>query len=229
MEVFKDEIERTLSQLRGIYPAKTSTAKFNEAFAKLLQLAQLGLVGETPATAIARSALLSLKAEIVDREAGQIKNAYMIKLGSWAALFGSLSFAGYFVFDAHPEWPPNELYAYRHVLLLWAGCVAGTWASFASRKVVLQFADLSALEADRVEPPLRLIFATLLTTFLALVFTTHLADVVVGGFRASDLLNSGSTALLVGGFAGLAEMALPAAMMQRAQAFLRASDSSPKD
>jgi hypothetical protein len=78
----KDDVERTLSALRAIYAGET--AKFNEAFAKLLALAQVGLPGESPATSVARAALDSLKAEVVDQEAGRIKNQYMIKLGSWA-------------------------------------------------------------------------------------------------------------------------------------------------
>jgi hypothetical protein len=47
-----------------------------------------------------------------------------------------------------------------------------------------------------------------------------IANVVIGGFRASNLLNSGAVAALIGALAGLSEKALPAAMMQRASSFI---------
>src|ERR1700681_4814740 len=77
-QVLKNQIERSLSTLRSIYP-KSSDNKYDEAFAKLLALAQVGLVGLRPSTSIASAALESLHTEIVDREAGRIKNVYMLK------------------------------------------------------------------------------------------------------------------------------------------------------
>ena len=135
-------------------------------------------------------------------------------------MFAAVSAALYFVMDQNPRLPPPEIYAYRHAFILWTGCMAGAWASFASRKVKLGFYDLGNLEEDSISPPLRLLFAAVLTAFLLLIFATGFANVVVGGFDASRILGSGSTALLVGAFAGLSEQALPAAVMQRAQAFL---------
>jgi hypothetical protein len=216
----KDEIERTLSALRTIYGAGP---KFNEAFAKLLALAQVGLVGATPATPTAQAALASLQAEVVDREAGRVKNGYMLKLGLWALGFAMLSAAAFFVLAANPCWPPEQIYRYRYFFLLWSGCMAGAWASFASRKALLGFFDLAVVEEDRIEPALRLLFTGVLTVLLAFVFTTGLANVIVGSFQASNIIRSGSTAILAGGFAGLAEKALPAAMLQRAQDFIAAS------
>ncbi len=219
----KDEIERTLSCLRSILG---DGARFNDAFDKLLKLSQVGLVGAEPATATAQAALLSLQAEVVDREGGRVKNAYMLKLGLWAAGSALLSTSLFFIFEAHPTWPPRELLNYRYFLLLWAGCMAGAWASFATRKSVLNFFDLAIVEEDRTEPALRLVFSGVLTVFLALIFTTGLANVIIGGFHASDLIRSGSTALLTGAFAGLAEKALPAAILKRAEEFVSASSGA---
>lgn len=218
VQSLKNEIERTLSTLRLIYG--TTQTKFDEAFVRLLHLAQVGLQGEDPAVSEAKAALEALKMEIVNREAGRIKNEYMVKLGRWALLFGGLALAGFFVFEHNPQLPPDELYRYRRVFLVWSGCMAGAWASFAARKVVLGFFDLAQLEEDRLDPALRLVFVGVLTTFLALVFVTGFANVIIGGFSAATLLSSGSTALLVGALAGLSEQALPAAMMERARALV---------
>lgn len=215
----KNRVERTLSNLRAIYPS--AGPKFNEAFAKLLGLSQVGLVGSSPSVTVAEAALDSLQAEIVDREAGRVKNEYMLKLGRWALGFGLVATAAYFSLDWFGSHLPRQLVHYRTFSLLWAGCMVGAWCSFASRKVVLTFFDLAQLEEDRIDPPLRLIFAGLLTSILGLVFVTGFANVMIGTFEGAKILHSGSVALLSGALSGMAEKALPAAVMQRAQSLFK--------
>jgi uncharacterized membrane protein YqjE len=220
MLAFKGDIERTLSLILSIYARPHDISKRDEAAAKLLKLAQLGLVGPSPATSEAIAALTVFKHDIVNREGGRIKNDYMLLLGKWAAGFGIVSASAFFIFDSWPRLPPEQIFHYRNIFLVLTGCMAGAWASFASRKVGLVFEDLAALEDDKLEPPLRLLFAGTLTMILALIFVTGFANVVIGGFDASKLLSSGSVALLAGALAGLGEKALPAAMMQRANSFV---------
>lgn len=220
---FRNRVDKTLGTLRLIYGDRSRRPHFDESFGKLLNLAQLGMVGLKPATREANAALDSLQWEILSREAGRIKNGYMLKLGKWALGFAAAASVLFFVFDRWAWIPPPQLYAYRNVLLVIAGCMAGAWASFASRKVILSFFDLAALEEDRLEPALRLLFTAVLTTILVLVFTTGFADVRIGAFQASQVLRSGSTAVLIGALCGLAEQALPAAVMMRAGAFMNAS------
>ena len=210
----KNEIERTLSALKTIY---VPGSKFNEAFAKLLSLAQVGLVGATPATSVAEAALDSLKNEIVDREAGRVKNGYMVKLGKWALAFCAVGILLYWLVGINCAWIPRQVRANQNFLLLWSGCMVGVWCSFASRKVIMSFFDLARIEEDRIDPPLRLIFSGLLTSILGLIFVTGFANIVVGTFEGAKFINDGSVALLIGALSGLAEKALPGALMQRAQ------------
>ncbi|MEA3035112.1 MAG: hypothetical protein QOH04_871 [Sphingomonadales bacterium] len=205
VQALKADVERTLSSLRLLYPVETAQAKFDQAFVQLLSLADLGLCGRKPAVSEAAAALDSLKTDIVNREAGRIKNRYMLQLGAWAVLFGILSAMLFFIFEQWPNLPSDEVYRYRHVFLVWSGCMAGAWASFAGRKVTLGFFDLSNLEEDRIDPALRLLFTAVLTTFLVLMVTSGFANIIIGGFDASHLLSSGSVALLIGAFAGLSE------------------------
>ena len=224
-QALKNEVERVLSVLKILYP-DLANHRFNDAFAKLLALSQLGLAGAKPSTLIAKSALDSLKQEVVDREAGRVKNDYMIKLGRWGILFSGVALLGYWVLSACSQ-ALAPLSEYRNFLLLWTGCMVGAWCSFATRKVLLTFFDLARLEEDLIEPPLRLALAGLLTTILGLVFVTGFANLVIGTFQASDFLKNATVALLTGALAGMAEKALPAAVMQRAQsAFSRDLDSS---
>lgn len=210
----KNEIERTLSALRVLYVVSAG-GKFDEAFAKLLSLAQVGLVGPSPSTSVAEAALESLKNEIVDREAGRVKNDYMIKLGKWALGFCIAGVVLYFL--SGTDWSPSQFRDYRNFFLLWSGCMIGVWCSFAARKAVLTFFDLARIEEDRLDPPLRLIFSGLLTFILGLIFLTGFANVVVGTFEGTKFIQDGAVALLIGALSGIAEKALPVAILQRAQ------------
>lgn len=212
----KGEAERALTIIKALYRKPEDQPKLNESVAKLVALCQVGLVGPDASPAVAIDALRALEADIVEREAGPIKNQYMRKLGGWALGFGSAGMAAYLLCQHFPSVPFEEFYRYRTVFLVWAGSMAGAWASFASRKVTLSFSDLVALEEDRIEPQLRLLFTGTLTIILALVFVTGVADVEVGSFKASSLADSGTVALLLGAFAGLAEKVLPSAVMSRA-------------
>lgn len=218
----KSEAERALTIVKALYRRPEDAPKLREAVAKLVALSQVGLVGPNASPAVAMDALRALEADIIEREAGPIKNQYMRKLGGWALLFGALGMVAYLLCQHFPQVLFEEFRRYRTVFLVWSGSMAGAWASFASRKVTLGFADLVALEDDRIEPQLRLIFTGTLTTILALVFATGVADVEVGSFRASALMHSGAVALLLGAFAGLSEKALPSAVMARAGSVIAA-------
>lgn len=232
LQALKARIERTLSSLRlifsvenvGAQQAARNRANFDTAFEKLLSLAAIGLSTAQPDPAIAAAALDALQSEIVDREAGRMKNAYMVRLGI-PALISSTFFAAMFFLYEYIEkdlrWPA-EIFAHRHVFLVLSGCMAGTWASFAARKVVLGFLDLAALEQDRLNPGMRLAFTGILTVFLTLVVITGMLDIVVGGFHASAIVRSGTVSLLFGAFTGLTEQTLPAALFDRAKNFSQA-------
>lgn len=215
----KNDVERTLSAIKIIFE-NSKDGKFEESFAKLLRLAQLGLIGLTPDTTSARYALESLKHEIVAREGGRIKNSYMRTLGIWALGFSLCAVIAYFITDNYLNCRGNI----KNFFLIWGACMAGTWCSFAARKLVLTFDDLSLIEEDRLDPPIRLIFSGLLTLILSLVFITGFAEVQVGSFKTSEILMYETYALLFGAFCGLAEKALPASALNKANAMVKASD-----
>jgi hypothetical protein len=227
-------------------------ARFNEAFERLFSLTVLGLgTDDADGTTvgklgIASGALESLRADVLRREAGPIKNSYMKKLG-YPALFAGVVFLllfllyekspGFFaaVCGARSWYPsffcpatgaesfgalfPSEIYQFRHLFVLMAGCMMGTWASFAARKVTLTFDDLAELEQDRLSPPMRLTFTGTLTFIFALTFLTGMVQIEIGGFRTADLASNGLVALLAGAFFGLLEQSLPTAIMERARNF----------
>lgn len=216
----KQEVERDLSTINALYASPKDRRKATEAFNKLVAIARVGLVGRNASPEIATDALRAFESDITNREAGPVKNAYMRKLGLWAFGFGAAALAGFFLCDLFPLIPFKQVVAHKYFFVLWAGCMVGTWASFASRRVTLGFHDLVALEEDRVEPALRLLFAGSLTLILGLVFSTGMADIELGSFAASQLKVSGTVAFLTGAFAGISEKALPSAILSRATSIL---------
>ena len=216
----KGDVEQSLTAILSIYPTAGDRPKRDEAIGRLLKIAQLGLVGQTPGTGEASNALSLFKSDIVNKEAARIKNKYMLKLGIWSAVFALATWLAYVLSELQPWLFLQQLVQYQNVFLAGTGAMIGGWASFATRKVVLSFDDLASLEEDRVEPPLRLIFTGILTTVLFLVFATGFASVSVGGFDSANVLTSGSVAVLTGLLAGLSEKVLPAAILKNARSFL---------
>src|SRR4051812_42696351 len=75
----RDEADKALTVLRGLY--EKDEVQFARYFKHLLSIAQLALVGPQANPQLAKRALVTLKAEIVVREGGKIKNEYMNALG----------------------------------------------------------------------------------------------------------------------------------------------------
>jgi hypothetical protein len=206
----RDDIEQTLTVLRGVYP--DGAPAFAGYFRQLLSLAQTGLVGKNAQPELAKRALANLKRDVTFREAGRIKNAYMRALGLRAVALGVPALLTAYAF--HIVAAGHALEAI--FLTIWGGCMGGCWLSFGARKPTISFEDLQVLEQDRVEPLLRLVFAGLLAETVALLIVTNALDVKVGVLSASLLSTSYKVALLVGVLCGLAEQALPSKLLKRA-------------
>ena len=81
-------------------PTPAQKAKFRLYYVRLFRLAQLGLEGPgagAGATSVATSALASVTADLIDDEAGHVKNNHLKVLGRVALLL-SLPFAFFYLF-----------------------------------------------------------------------------------------------------------------------------------
>ena len=208
----QSEIEKTLVVLRGI--TKENNERFERYFVPLLSLAQAGLVGETAQPKLSLQALETLQSEIVANEGGRIKNGYLIRLGSRA--LGAVSvilllLLGFWNF----YWTDFVSYA-SHFFVLVSGCTVGVWLSFGVRKKKLNFYNLNILEEDQLEPMIRIIFASLLTFLVGLVFSTRLVTIKFGGIETWQFTESYEIALLFGLLLGFSEQALPDTVAKQA-------------
>jgi hypothetical protein len=107
---------------------------------------------------------------------------------------------------------------YRNFFLLAAGTSVGTWLSFSLRRVILSFLDLAALEEDRLDPTMRVLFIIALASVVGLLFRTKAVTVGIGNFQ-SDFTLSGSYALLIGLLLGIAERTMATAVSKHAGDF----------
>jgi hypothetical protein len=214
------EIERTLTTLIVLFPAtgkraQTNEIKFRIYFDKLAGIAIAGLGQDQPL--LGSMALATLKDEIVTRESGRVKNAYIRRLGLWSASFTVIFVVLYLT--AGPEHVPDWIAKKRGFFILILGSFIGTWLSFSIRKVALTFSDLSVAESDQLDPPIRLIFVAGLTLVIGLMFATELASITIGKFHTT-FLTSGGAALVIGLFCGISEQSLSTTVGAKAGEFI---------
>jgi hypothetical protein len=210
------EILRTLTVLDLLFPDQSgrffrqrrqdrAEQRFREYFGKLAGLTLVALGQDQVALGVLN--LRELQTEIVNREASSVKNKYMRSLGCWAlsfaALFGLL-FLGSRQLDLD-----TIFFRYRDIFVMVTGSFLGSWLSFGVRHARPGFADLTRLEDDLLDPPMRLVFVAAMTAVIGLLLFQGVIKVTAGGFDTMSVERSGASALLIGVFCGLCEKALP--------------------
>lgn len=192
---------------------------------RLVGIGRLGLEG--PHTGLAKLALVSLREEFIARQAEEILNRYVRRLGIWAAIFAVVFLVAYLyarngACDGPGGCDGSWWHGHRSFLLAAIGASLGTWASFSVRKVNLTFEQLAAPEDQLLDAPLRILFVVLLTMAACLLFWTGAINVKIGDLNteASWFSKVGTVAMLIGFFCGLSERALASALAGRASAFV---------
>jgi hypothetical protein len=208
----RDEVARSLTILRLIFKEDNDPG-FQLYFKPLLSLSQVGLVGEAQPE-LAKRALRTLKADILSRESGRLKNKYMKKLGVRSLVLGGIALLPPFLMVSYIS---QDILSFFY---LWAGCMAGVWLSFGARKKILEFEELGVMEEDRMEPIVRLIFTGLLTLFLGLLFSTEAVSVSIGNIDTNAVDSDIRVALLIGVACGLSEKILATRLTQKAAEFI---------
>ena len=157
---------------------------FRFFYTRLFLIAQLGLEGNA-APAIAKAGLDRLTQELIDAEGGRVKNQHLARLGVRAASLGALFTALYLLLCLPAAQPlltaiDVEPQIARSFMMLWVGCFAGVWVSYAIRTTTFTLRDLVITDADRLQPFVRLVFAGILTAALGLVLALDWGDLKLG-------------------------------------------------
>ncbi|WBS04960.1 hypothetical protein OU994_12095 [Pseudoduganella sp. SL102] len=220
------EIEKLLRVVQSLYRSgpRPRPEAFRIYYVKLFYLAQLGLEGPNAVPDIARSALAVTAMDLIDDEAGNIKNAYLKRLGLHTVILSVPFLALYCVaFAWQGEWLTSSFALLRidrpllaSFCMLWVGCFHGVWLSYGIRKAKIGIADLTAREEDRMQPLVRLLFAGLLTFAIGLMVTSGVVDIEIGSISLTRIIDTPTFAYLVGMCFGIAELALPASIGNKA-------------
>jgi hypothetical protein len=185
---------------------------------QLAGIARVGLQGTDPSmVTLASQSLDSLREEFVSMEAGAVKNRYLWRLGWRCLLAATLSVLAYSLVREGESTHP-VLWAFRNFFLLTAGTAVEIWLSFSLRRVILTFLDLAAIEEDRLDPTIRILFVIGLAGVVGLLFWTGAVSVGIGEFH-STVQAHGVWAVLIGLLLGIAERAMSTAVSKRATDF----------
>ncbi len=226
------EIERVLSIVQKLYLAHASRphARFRRYYVRIFRLAQLGLDGGNASPDMAKVALDKVKQDLIDDEAGRVKNGHLMTLGRAVVACGLPILAGYLLLTLLPvAWLDPWLQKLgilrataANFCLLWLGCFIGVWLSYGIRTATITLADLTVTDADRLVPSLRLVFAGLMTMLLGMLFTMGIVEIKLGGFAVSQIAEArnATLAFLVGALCGISEAALPEVASKRASTFI---------
>jgi hypothetical protein len=136
----------------------------------------------------------------------------MKKLGAWAALAAAVPALALVAAGCASV----DLSDVRPYLYLWIGCMVGVWLSFGARNVSVNFEELGVIEKDRLSPPVRLVFAGLLTLIIGLLISSEAVLVELGELSTANFTEDPKFALLIGALCGISELALSAKVSQRA-------------
>lgn len=230
-------VQRTLTVLQALFPDREG--RFRIYFGQLLSFAQHGLVGEAAAPTNALALIQNLRNEVLLQEGGTVKNRYMGKLAVWAVGSAVLSILiAVLLFPSDSPQPtspiragdgggtaeaarPDSAKGVGGFFFVWAGSQLGVWLSFGARKRVITFDELPAVEEDRLEPPIRLAFAGLLSIAIALSLTTGFVTISFGTFNPANLKTNAEIALLLGGLLGISEQVLAGKVASQASRLLQ--------
>jgi hypothetical protein len=212
------DVGAVLESIRTIYAGDPGS--FSDYFQQLLALAQLGLVGANAEPDLAKRALEHIKIEITNREAGKVKNKYLLSLGGKAAWFGGpallLGTAIHFYYRHVNHIPMRQDYNdFADLLLLWSGTMLGVWLSFAITRTTIGFDDLTIIEKDRLEPSIRLFFTGALAVIFGLLFAKKAISIKLGDLSSDDLFKNPVTAFLIGVILGLNEKIIGSALTKK--------------
>jgi hypothetical protein len=80
----------------------------------------------------------------------------------------------------------------------------------------MTLSDLINVDADRLLPGIRLLFAGAFTAVLGILLVLGVVEIKVGSLSSHDLVHSPMVAFLIGTLCGVSELTLPGAVAKKA-------------
>lgn len=208
-------------------------SKKKEYIMKLIDIGQVGLVGELAQPKLATTSLELLKNEICLEVGGKIKNRHMRVLGYHAILLGFIALI--YIFLLSEAFDLGKLGAVGtflrkffevdfsklgfnsssiiRILWAWIGAMIGTWLSFGIRNIELKFENLAVIEKDQMNTFIRLCFMGVIAMVILVFLTSGIITLEIGGFTVDDILTRPDYQCIIGIICGLAESKVSSSMV----------------
>lgn len=208
-ELYKN-IESTAIVIKSLKHTKIEIKR--KYFNKLLSLARVGFLGESPQYKLAQKYLESLKHEILMVEGQRIKSRYMHLLGVGAVISIAACWVLYWILSLI-----TEISALDRYFFVWSGAMIGAWISFGARKTTFQLDDLSVLEKDNMDIYIRLPYIGLCALVFLLLLDSNIFSFEIGNISSDKIDDSVEIQLLIGVIAGLLESKLGSNIYEKIQ------------
>ena len=197
---------------------------------RLLQIAQIGLGREYAQTSYARSALMTIEAEIFVLRGFAKRRWYLMKCALYAAIGMLVSLLFYSELICQPILDylrSGACHRYRPIFLVLAGSMLGMWLSIASGRVATTLETLEQVINDPVGPGLRILFVLTVAFAGSVLLLSGMVQIKIGEFDTKSLgwdpvsALSPMITLLIGVFFGFSEKTLPTVLAKRASDFVQ--------
>ena len=191
-----------------------------KAFQKrILQIAEVGLTGESIKHKTAAEALAQVRKEIVIRKGKAVVYKYLLRLAVWACAGVAAGLlievaSAYLADRADLADLAASLKGYGWVVM---GAMVGAWLSVASARREITLADLPNFLGSKVEPAVRIVFVGLLAALVALFLDLKVMTIMFGELSLADFDTNTKAALLLGAIAGISEKVLSVRIIERAR------------
>jgi hypothetical protein len=222
----KRDVERALFAISRLFiQGGKQDAKFRPYYAQLLSLAQVGLAGPNAAPEVARRALQSATADLIDSEGAAVKNGHLARLAWFGCLLSLPCLVGYCLLrlGRQSDWVVKVLHTLSvdpiqmsSFMMLWVGCFVGVVLSYGARTTKMTLEDLIVTDADYLFPIARHLFAGGITMILGILLYLHVFEIKIAGVSSALFVANPMVAFLLGALCGISELVLPGAITKRA-------------
>lgn len=203
----------------------------NDHFKELVEIAKLGLTGESAQPKYALQRLEWLEKSYFTIIVSRLQRRYIQTMGRFGFLISIVCLALYFLFQhgagicdilgVSQEMTFDCLSQFNPTIFpLLISTVIGTWVSYASRPQVIKIDDLDARQVSRGWGGVQFVTVALISLILAFLLSKEVIVFEVGKLAGKNILIDPLTALCFGALFGLTERTLPSQLVARASKLL---------
>lgn len=204
-----------LCLMHGKHSFDKDPLEFRAYLHRVRLAAESGCVIDPVNPARARSALASIRDDVVERKGRPAKYRYLTYLAFWGLGFLAIESAAPVAAQYALGWNVRG-FAFGCAWMM-CGAVIGAWFSLATTRREIAFEEMPQFLDFRYEPFIRLLFVSILAFVLALLIDVGAIKLEVAGIELAKFAETWTTAVLLGLICGIGEKAVTVRIVNRVQ------------